>query len=221
MIKRLLFVLSLCIGFLGGNSYAFAEEFVEEEEIIEETETPQEDTATSALEEYQVEGSLFEKITTLEQEKVLMQLEKEHAQMDLELDKLNAEKIRMQIELDNISGKAEQQQQELEAAKAELEAQTERLKKQMQEMETKKEVVEEAPVVKEEVKPVFKAKYKLLNVIGVGNQLQATVEEISTGQNKRIAVGKKLDGYTIKSISLDDGIVFEKDGVSESLNIGK
>lgn len=219
MIKRLLFVLCLCVGFLGGNTYAFAEEITEEEEIIEETEAPAEDSSTTALEEYQVEGSLFEKITTLEQEKVLMQLEKEHAQMDLELDKLNAEKIKMQIELDNISGKAEQQQQELEAAKAELEAQTEKLKRQMEEMEEKETEVVATPV-KEEAKPVFKAKYKLLNVIGVGNQLQATVEEISTGQNKRIAVGKKLDGYTIKSISLDDGIIFEKDGVSESLNIG-
>ena len=64
-------------------------------------------------------------------------------------------------------------------------------------------------------------KYKLINVIGVGNQLQATVQEISTGQNKRIAVGKQLDGYTIKSISLNDGIVFEKDGVSENLNVGR
>lgn len=219
MIKRLLFVLCLCVGFLAGNSYAFAEEVIEEE-IIEETETPEEDVSTTALEEYQVEGSLFEKITTLEQEKVLMQLEKEHAQMDLELDRLNAEKLKMQIELDNISGKAEQQQQELEAAKAELEAQTEKLKRQMEEMEERENEVVAAPVQQEEVKPVFKAKYKLLNVIGVGNQLQATLEEISTGQNKRISVGKKLDGYTIKSISLDDGIIFEKDGVSESLNIG-
>ena len=61
----------------------------------------------------------------------------------------------------------------------------------------------------------------MINVIGVGNQLQATVQDIATGQNRRIAVGKQLNGYTVKSISLNDGIVFEKDGVSENLNVGK
>ena len=64
-------------------------------------------------------------------------------------------------------------------------------------------------------------KYKLINVVGINNQLQATIEELSTGQNKRIAVGKELDGYIVKAISLNDGIVFEKDGVETSLNIGK
>ena len=64
-------------------------------------------------------------------------------------------------------------------------------------------------------------KYKLINVVGIDNQLQATLEEVSTGQNRRIAVGKELDGYVVKSISLNDGIVFEKDGIEESLNIGK
>ena len=58
-------------------------------------------------------------------------------------------------------------------------------------------------------------------MVGVGNQLQATIEEVSSGQNKRISVGKELDGYIVKSISLNDGIVFEKDGETESLSIGK
>ena len=83
---------------------------------------------------------------------------------------------------------------------------------------------EPAPVVvvpeKKEETSVSK-KYKLINVVGVDNQLQATIEEIATGQNRRIAVGKQLDGYIIKSISLNEGIVFEKDGTTESLNIGK
>ena len=58
-----------------------------------------------------------------------------------------------------------------------------------------------------------------MNVIGAGSQLQATVEDLSTGQTKRISVGKTLDGYTVKSISLDDGVVFEKDGETQNLNI--
>ena len=79
---------------------------------------------------------------------------------------------------------------------------------------------EPKPQPKKEDTDVSK-KYKLINVVGINNQLQATIEELSTGQNKRIAVGKELDGYIVKAISLNDGIVFEKDGVETSLNIGK
>jgi ABC-type histidine transport system ATPase subunit len=81
------------------------------------------------------------------------------------------------------------------------------------------EVVEKPQPKKEEAN--INKKYKLINVVGVDNQLQATIEDLSTGQNKRIAVGKELDGYIVTSISLNEGIVFEKDGVEESLNIGK
>ena len=63
-------------------------------------------------------------------------------------------------------------------------------------------------------------KYQILNIIGVGNQVQATIKDLSTGQNRRIAVGNVIDGHKIKSISLSDGIVFEKDGFSENLNVG-
>jgi hypothetical protein len=47
------------------------------------------------------------------------------------------------------------------------------------------------------------------------------VEDAANGQRKKISVGKNLDGYAIQSISLDDGVVFEKDGAVETLNIGK
>ena len=86
-----------------------------------------ENLSADSVAEYDVSGSVFEQITTLEQEKVLMQLEKERAQLDLELDKLAAEKIKLSMEIDTLSGRAEQQQQELEAAKAQLEIQTEKL----------------------------------------------------------------------------------------------
>jgi type II secretory pathway component PulC len=61
----------------------------------------------------------------------------------------------------------------------------------------------------------------LVDIIGAGKQLQATVEDTGSGQRKKLSVGKTLDGYTIKSISLDDGVVFLKDGRTETLNIGK
>ena len=62
-------------------------------------------------------------------------------------------------------------------------------------------------------------KYKLLNVFGAGSQLQATVQDLANGQNKKLSVGKDLDGYTVKSISLDEGVVFSKDGEIQTLNV--
>ena len=194
------------------------------DEIVVENVDEADVVSANALLNYDASGSMFERITNLEQEKVVMQLEKERAQLDLELERLNAEKIKLQMELDTLSGRAEQQQQELEMAKAQLEAQTEKIRRQQEMMERESFYSEEEPVVKTQEKKEpssVTSKYKLVNVIGVGNQLQATIEEISTGQNKRIMVGKVLDGYTVKSISLNDGIIFEKDGVSENLNIGK
>ena len=232
MLKKLSLILFSGIIVLGLNIGAYAEDgFIEdeyaEEGIVEEIIEPDpqeilaDEVSVSALNEYQVEGSLFEKITNLEQEKVVMQLEKERAQLDLELERLNAEKIKLQMELDTLSGRAEQQQQELEAAKAELEVQTERLKRQRDVLEQDEyEEIEEQPKPKKQETSINK-KYKLINVIGVDNQLQATIEDTASGQNKRIAVGKELDGYIVKSISLNEGIVFEKDGIEESLNIGK
>lgn len=189
--------------------------------VPEITEQTADEISAAALNDYDASGSLFEKITMLEQEKVVVQLEKERAQLDLELERLNAERIKLQMELDTLSGRAEQQQKELEAAKQQLEIQTERLRQQ-------KNSVEKSLDAEESVlaKPVQKnleigKKYKLINVFGVDNQLQATIEDVATGQNKRVSVGKDVDGYIVKSISLNDGIVFEKDGDTESLNIGK
>ena len=95
-----------------------------------------------------------------------------------------------------------------------MEIQTEKLRKQREALDEEidyETIVKKSTSKKEEGS--FNRRYKLINVVGVDNQLQATVQEISTGQNKRIAVGKDLDGYVVKSISLNDGIIFEKDGV--------
>ena len=214
---------------LGLNFNVFADEEIFDTEIIENIEPESDDIAmademsANAINNYQIQGSLFERITNLEQEKVVMQLEKERAQLDLELERLNAEKIKLQMELDTLSGRAEQQQQELKVAKAQLEAQTEQLKRQREKLDEQEKNPEPEVVEKPKKKQIdsVAAAYKLINVIGVGNELQATVEDLSSGQNKRIAVGKEIDGYTVKSISLNDGIVLEKDGETEILNIGK
>lgn len=196
-------------------------------ELIEDIELESDDenldqASADAVAAYNVEGSLFEQITTLEQEKVLMQLEKERAQLDLELDRLAAEKIKLHMEIDTLSGRAEQAQQELETEKARLEAEAASLARQKEELSRPSE-----PVVSKnslsgrdkESESNIADNYRLVNVVGAGNQLQATVEDLTTGQNKRLSVGKVLSGYTVKSISLDEGVVFIKDGVTENLNI--
>lgn len=184
-----------------------------------------EELSANAVAAYQADGSLFQQITDLEQEKVLMQLEKERAQLDLELDRLAAEKIKLHMEIDTLSGRAEQQQQEIETAKAKLEAEAARLEREKEALENQTTTVASrsytAPKSSDDEDNFkFSDNYRLVNVIGAGTQLQATIEDLNSGQNKRISVGKTLDGYTVKSISLDDGIVFvNPDGTVQNLNV--
>lgn len=211
-IKFLSVILGLCMATT--MSYAAEEIDVEIEEV-----------SADAIADYQVEGSLFQQITDLEQEKVLMQLEKERAQLDLELDRLAAEKIKLHMEIDTLSGRAEQQQQQIETEKAKLEAEAARLEREKEKiLAAENEPVRSASSYQEQEKSVpdmdLTQKYKLVNVIGAGAQLQATITDLSTGQSKRVSVGKSLDGYTVKSISLDEGVVFIKDDDTQTLNVG-
>ena len=115
MQNKKMFLLGLI--FCGAVSSAFAAV----DEVVE-VDVDMEEVSADAVAGYDVSGSLFQQITDLEQEKVLMQLEKERAQLDLELDRLAAEKIKLHMEIDTLSGRAEQQQQEIETQKAKLEA---------------------------------------------------------------------------------------------------
>lgn len=182
--------------------------------------------SAESVSDYDVTGSVFEQITSLEQEKVLMQLEKERAQLDLELDKLAAEKIKLSMEIDTLSGRAEQQQQEFDNARARLEAEAEKIERERENLsnqivETKTSYsgvsVNTAQTNDENQK--ISDMYKLVNVLGAGSQLQATLADLATGQNKRVSVGKTINGFVVKSISLDDGVVFSKDGKTQTLNI--
>lgn len=195
------------------------------QEVKNAVDADMEAASADMVDSYQVEGSLFEQITLMEQEKVLMQLEKERAQLDLELDRLAAEKIKLNIELDALSGQAQQQQQEFEATKAKLEAEIARLEREKQAAVNAEKVSqqkeeyyeEEANEEKQEVN--FKDNYRLVNVIGIANQLQATIEDLNTGQTIKLNVGKSLEGYTVKSISIDEGVVFEKGTDIQILNV--
>ncbi len=221
--KNVLCLIAFLCGTFMFSVNSFAEDVVVEEDIV----TEMEEISADAVANYQVDGSLFQQITDLEQEKVLMQLEKERAQLDLELDRLAAEKIKLHMEIDTLSGRAEQQQQEIETQKAKLEAEAARIEREkeawLKESETQpvkssasnSDFLEDSPKQTE-----ISKKYRLVNVVGAGSQLQATIEDLSSGQTRRIGVGKELDGLTIKSISLYDGVVFsDKDGKTQSLNI--
>ncbi|MBR2393690.1 MAG: type IV pilus biogenesis protein PilP [Alphaproteobacteria bacterium] len=216
--KILVALIGLCVVLSGARA---ADDIVIDEVVVDDIEQ----VSADAIADYQVEGSLFQQITDLEQEKVLMQLEKERAQLDLELDRLAAEKIKLHMEIDTLSGRAEQQQQQIETEKAKLEAEAARLEREKEKLlaaEEKPESYSESYSQKEEEKTEtdLSKKYKLVNVIGAGAQLQATITDVASGQTKRVGVGKNLDGYTVKSISLDEGIVFVKDGTTQTLNVG-
>lgn len=189
--------------------------------------------SADAVAAYDATGSLFQQIVDLEQEKVLMELEKERAQLDLELDKLAAEKIKLHMEIDELSGRAEQQQQELENAQAKLEAEAAKLEREKEALEaqteelasraaaTTKSSYSTSTTSKESGEVNFDDMYRLVNVIGVGSQLQAKIENLSTGQTKTVSVGKMVDGYVVQSISLDDGVVFYNGQETQTLNITK
>lgn len=226
--KKLFLVCAIICGMFITTCPVQADEFFEEEYMEYDNSGDMEQMSADAVANYQADGSLFQQITSLEQEKVLMQLEKERAQLDLELDRLAAEKIKLHMEIDTLSGRAEQQQQEIETQKAKLEAEAIRLEREKESL--MREVAEEknydtgifgatqnAHVVNT---PEIAKLYRLVNVIGAGSQLQATVENLTTKQTKRISVGKKLDDFSVKSISLEDGVVFvAKDGSTQTLNV--
>lgn len=186
------------------------------------------DAGTVAIMEYQVDGSLFQRIADLEQEKVLMQLEKERAQLQLDLERLAAEQKKLQMESDAMESRAEEQKAKLEADRLQLIAEKEKLEQQKTRLAQQATVTSsqsndaQPRVIASEPEPIaaLSQKYRLLNVMGAGSQLQATIEDLSTGQRKKISAGRTLDGYDIRSISLDEGVTFVKDGVVETLSVG-
>ena len=238
MQNKIKFLLVVLVGFALQTSVCVADtQFENVIDVIEEVNNiddvaANEELSAEAIEDYQIEGSLFQQITDLEQEKVLMQLEKERAQLNLDLDRLAAEKLKLQMEIDTLSGRAEQQQQEFETERARLEAEAKRLEREKEALDSAPEATtsvtqtsqpraQKSFIEKEEVQDSDLAKkYKLINVFGAGAQLQATLQDLASGQNKRVTVGRTLDGYTVKSISVDDGVVLINGNDVQTLNVG-
>jgi hypothetical protein len=194
------------------------------------------------VESYNAEGSMFEKIANLEQEKVLMQLEKEKAQLQLDMDRLAAEQARLAREQTSADARAEEQATELEKQKLEIEQEKQKIEEQKQQLAdaAAKQASVQTSDEEENLNPLLKAsnkpkksepveskddeeysiqdKYILKEMVGMGTQLVATVQDTSSGKQKKISVGKTLDGYVVQAISLDDGVELEKDG--EIVNLG-
>lgn len=190
------------------------------EEVYESNNT------NDSISNYNVDDSLFKKITDLEQEKVLIQLKKEKAQLELDLDRVNSEKKKLNIEMDNLSNMEEKQKKDLEKEKerlaqekAELEEEKQRFLNQKKSYSSNLNSRSEDTFSKKSED--ISSNYKLIDIIGVGSELQAKIEDIRTGGQKKVSVGKIVDGFEIKSISLDEGIIFVKDGNTQVLNISK
>lgn len=221
LLASLLVVMPVCL---------YAADATADTSLTDDIAAEMEAVSADAIAAYDSTGSLFQQITDLEQEKVLMQLEKERAQLNLELDKLAAEKIRLHMEIDELSGRAEQQQQELENAQAKLEAEAAKLEREKEQLQAQAEELSAKTVsyssnvsneTEKEQTVKFSDQYRLVYVIGAGSQLQAKIENLDTGQSKTISVGKVVDGYTVKSISLDEGVVFTNGEDTQTLSIGK
>ena len=182
------------------------------------------------VESFEAEVSMFQKIADLEQEKVLMQLEKERAQLQLDLDRMAAEQARLVREQNSADARAEEQLAEIEKQKLAIEQERQKLEEQRRKMaeEAARIAVEKenaAPVrpaknEKEESAQALADKYYLLEIVGAGNQLVATVEHMGSGKQRRVSVGKSLDGYMVRSISIDDGVEFERNGEVIIIGIG-
>jgi len=196
------------------------------------------DEAWAPIYEYDADGSLFQRIADLEQEKILMGLERDRAQLQLDLDRLGAEKARIVREQENADMRAEEQAAEIERQRMALEQDRQKLESERQRMaDEAARAAERAEETRNNPQPpvlthalVDEARgtepaglaetYSLLEIIGAGNQLVATVEHLGSGQQRRLSVGRQLDGWTVRSISIDDGIEFEKGGEVVTIGIG-
>jgi type IV pilus biogenesis protein PilP len=180
------------------------------------------------------ERPVFLQIADFEQERILLQLEKEKMQLVLDIDRMAVEQARLRADASRFVQEENEEVRRLAAENQRLEREMERLARDKERLEERLENAREnapqearsqrppaaAPEPEEPGHvPIFQ-RFALLEIVGVGRQLQATIEDLNTGQKRRVWVGRGIDGYDVLSISLDDGVVFSRDGVTESLTIG-
>ena len=195
------------------------------------------------VESYEIEVSMFQRIADLEQEKILMRLEKERAQLQLDLDRLAAEQMRLFREQENADARAAEQTAEIERQKLAIEQERRRLDDQRRRMaEDAARAAEEAEDAREAraarrqaaepsraedaaareaaVPETITERFFLREIVGAGTQLFATVEDIRSGRQTRLSVGRSLEGHMVRAISLDNGVEFERNGEILVLGVG-
>ncbi|MDR1826310.1 MAG: hypothetical protein LBQ49_01300 [Rickettsiales bacterium] len=179
------------------------------------------------VESYDAEPSLFQKIADLEQEKVLMQLEKDKAQLQLDLDRLSAEQARLVREQEGAEARAAEAAAEIEKQKLAIEQERKKLDDQRRRMSEEAAAPSAMNTDQNDDKNAAAAEpdspadnYVLREIVGSGAQLFATVENVASGKQRKLSVGKTLDDWTVRSISLDDGLEFERGDRTVILGVG-
>ncbi|MCL2629164.1 MAG: hypothetical protein FWD33_00490 [Alphaproteobacteria bacterium] len=173
------------------------------------------------LDAFDTDGSVFLRITELEQEKVLMRLEKERAQLELDLKRIEVERQRIAgtVQTASAGSVAEQVAAGIEAERKKLAAEMDKIRKQMEDMRKAEAAPERvqartaaqpAPVEEDELD--ISDLFRIISITGSDGNLTANIENITTGQRRRLGAGRSIDGFKIVSVSADDGVVFELDG---------
>ncbi|MDR1697168.1 MAG: hypothetical protein LBR41_03035 [Rickettsiales bacterium] len=168
------------------------------------------ETETATADSFEPADSVFQQIALLEQDKILMQLEKEKSQLELDLDRIAAERVRLQLEIDALAGNIDSEMEALEQERQRLAAEKERLDQERKAAQTGSA----SAALSDEGKKTGAAVsgYRLLEIIGAGNQLQAMVENLETHQRRPVFVGSELDGAIVRSVSFAEGVVLDNNG---------
>jgi type IV pilus biogenesis protein PilP len=174
---------------------------------------------SAPVQDYDPAGSVFQMIADLEQEKILLQLEKEKAQLQLDMERLGAEQARIRNEIDAMTGVSNTQTEAMELERQRLELEKEKLEQQKKSLANTDSASAKPKVFASENSSPLNEKYRLVEIVGVGRQLFATIEDFENGQRRKISAGDALDGWNVDSISLDAGVVMSNGNETATLGI--
>lgn len=217
MLNKIIMIFMLFVSF----PVVHAENLLQEEPLTTDDSLITDESAKS-INNFDLQNTVFEQITNLEQDKLLMQLKKEKAQIELDLSRLEAEKLRLNKEVDELKNKSSDKEIELMDENEKLKQDISSLELENQNLvNTINQNQTTAYIGENNIQNSISQKYRLSDITGMNNELEATIIENETGQKRKISVGKIIDGYTVYSISLAEGIVFKKGDITETLNMVK
>ncbi|MDR0449022.1 MAG: hypothetical protein LBG89_00990 [Rickettsiales bacterium] len=172
------------------------------------------------LDEFDAEGSVFLRITALEQDKVLMRLEKERAQLALDLSRIEAEKSRLAGSESAPAGDASAElAAQFDEERRKMNEELERFRRQLDEVKTAPREPADAPARAADVAAAsddgefdIADHYRLVHITGTEGNLKAMVEIVANGHRQRVGEGHAFDGFVVQGISSGDGVRLERDG---------